>query len=475
MTSMCVETNEYLPIYNKQRSAFEKNKYLSSSERKAYLKALIKAVEANKPEIIGALNADFGVRSTEETRLSEISSSISNLEYARANVAKWMGTERRHTGIWFWPASNRLMPQPIGVVGIIVPWNYPINIALSCMASALAAGNRCIVKMSECTPNSEAVLRKIVAEVFDEDHVSIVGGDASASARFTEIPFDHILFTGSTRVGQLIMAAASKNLTPVTLELGGKSPVIVDSGYPIDHVAKKVLWGKTYNAGQTCIAPDYILLPKGTAKDFSIWMTRLFSERFPAGIASEDYTSIINRATYDRLSKLIDSEDLCADEVIQVEQPNEENISKRKFPLTLVLNPSPESRLMKEEIFGPILPVIEVDSVGDAIDFVNDRDRPLALYLFSDSGSLQDEVLYKTHAGGTTINDVLLHYLQPAQPFGGIGKSGFGTYHGYEGFRTFSHNKPIVKQRSLLGFSGVELLYPPYTKLAKSLISMMKG
>ena len=466
---------EFFNTFNEQKAAFEKHKFPSVNERRRQLKALKEALTNNSDAIISALRKDFGSRSTEETRLSEISNSIGNIEYASRHLGSWMRPRTRGTGIWFLPGENTIAPQPRGVVGIIVPWNYPINIAVSGLASAIAAGNRCMVKMSECTPASEKLLKEIIAGVFDNDHISIVGGEADAAAAFSALPFDHLMFTGSTRVGRFVMAAAAKNLTPVTLELGGKSPVIVHDQYPIDEVAKRVLWGKTYNAAQTCIAPDYALIPKGKTEEFKLWLSRHFHDHFPEGVASNDYTSIINKANYDRLNALVNEAEADGATIVRMEEPTTAHIQSRKFPLTLVLNPNLDSRVMKEEIFGPIFPIIEVDSVDAAIAFVNERERPLALYLFSNSLRLQEQVLASTHAGGVTINDVMMQYLQASQPFGGVGASGFGSYHGKEGFITFSHMKPVFRQRGIGRFTGLKLLYPPYGRIGRRLISLMGG
>lgn len=465
----------FTATFKNQKDAFESNKFPTLTQRRQHLKSLKNLLTDNSDLIIAALCKDFGNRCTEETRLSEISNSINNIDYASHKLSTWMRPQKRGTGIWFLPGENQIVPQPRGVVGIIVPWNYPINIAVSGLASAIAAGNRCMVKMSECTPATEKLLRELIASKFSSDHISIEGGEADAAATFSALPFDHLMFTGSTRVGRFVMAAAAKNLTPVTLELGGKSPVIADDKYPIDEVAKRVLWGKTYNAGQTCIAPDYALLPAGSTENFIVWISRHFRAHFPDGVASNDYTSIINKAHYDRLTALVNDAEADGARIVRLEEPKPEHVKNRKFPLTLIINPSPDSRVMKEEIFGPVLPILETDSVNDAINFVNARARPLALYLFSNSNRFQDQVLKSTHAGGVTINDVLMQYLQAAQPFGGIGSSGFGSYHGKEGFLTFSHMKPVFKQRGIGRFTGAKLLYPPYGNIGRRLISLMGG
>lgn len=475
MNEGAAQAPAFTEVLQKQRLAFEKDRNPSPASRIAKLKALAKALQDNRPKIIAALNRDFGHRPTEVTRIAEIGASVGHIEYAVKHLHGWMRPRRRGTSMWFLPGSNRIEPQPLGVVGIMAPWNYPINLAVAPLVSALAAGNRAMIKMSEYTPASTRVLQEILAPLFDESEVAVFGGDARDSSAFSALPFDHLLFTGSTHVGRMVAAAAAPNLTPLTLELGGKSPVIIDDDYSIKEAASRILWGKTFNSGQTCVAPDYILLPKGKLNDFVIEMSRHYRAQFPNGAASDDYTSVIDQRNYDRLNALLETAQAGGTKAVAMEPHSDALAAKRKFPMTLLLNPSFDSRVMREEIFGPVLPVIEVDSVDEAIQQINAGDRPLALYFFGHSERNQEKVLKGTHAGGVTINDVMLQYLQVSQPFGGVGASGYGSYHGLEGFETFSHLKSVFSQRGFGSFTGLKLLYPPYGHIGRRLIGMMGG
>ena len=458
-----------------QRAAFEQNRNPSLLKRRKALRALTHLLHGNRNKIVRALQMDFGHRSSDETRIAEIGATVGNIEYAHKHLPSWMRPRRRGTSIWFLPGSNSVQPQPLGVVGIMAPWNYPINLALSPLASALAAGNRAMIKMSEYTPESTRTLQQLLGEEFGADEVSVFGGGPAEAGYFSSLNFDHLLFTGSTAVGRKVMAAAAANLTPVTLELGGKSPVIVADDYPMEEATSRILWGKTFNAGQTCVAPDYVLLPQGGADDFVVWMSRHYRQRFPQGAVGEDYSSIIDQRNFDRLEQLVTSAQDAGARVVPMETPATALKANRKFPLTLVINPPTDSRVMRDEIFGPVLPVIEVPGLDSAIAMINSSERPLALYLFSHSEKVQDKVLRSTHAGGVTLNDVMLQYLQVAQPFGGVGASGFGRYHGREGFETFSHMKSIFTQRGMGRFTGLKLLYPPYGPIARRLTGLMGG
>jgi len=470
-----VNSSALLPIFEAQQQAFAQNRNPAWETRIKHLKQLKLMLQSNIPAFEKALSDDFGHRSSDETRVAEIAGTVANIEYTIKHLAKWMAPEGRSTSIWFKPADNKLIPQPLGVAAVMVPWNYPVNLSIVPLASALAAGNRCMIKMSELTPSTEKLLRKLLAEYFAEDHVSIIGGDSSVAAEFSSLPFDHILFTGSTNVGKKVMAAAARNLTPVTLELGGKSPVIVSKDYPLEEASQRILWGKTTNAGQTCVAPDYALIPRGKTDDLKVWMSRHFRTMFPKGADSPDYTSIIDEVNFIRLNRLIDDAEKKGAEVVRMENPTDFHQKRKKLPFTLVINPPEDSLIMKEEIFGPILIVLEVDSVDEAIDYVNDRERPLALYYFGHSESERENVLKNTIAGCVAINDVLMQYLQVSLPFGGVGSSGFGSYHGREGFDTFSHKKSVFTQRGVGRFTGTKLIYPPYTSLGRSIIKMMGG
>ncbi|AXQ30528.1 coniferyl aldehyde dehydrogenase [Solimonas sp. K1W22B-7] len=462
-------------IFNAQRMAFERDSNPPLQVRIDRLRRLHALIVENAPAIIQAVAQDFGHRSTEESRIAEIGGTVANIHYAIRNLRRWMRSRRRSTSIWFLPGSNSVLPQPLGVVGVMAPWNYPVNLAVAPLASALAAGNRAMVKMSELTPATTETLKRLIALAFDESEIAIIGGDAGVAAAFSSLPFDHLLFTGSTRVGRMVMAAAAQNLTPVTLELGGKCPVIVDADYPIEEAAHRILWGKTFNAGQTCVAPDYVLLPKGSLAAFASALSRHYLAHFPRGAGESSYSSVIDPRAYERLQSLVQGAREAGAVIQEIEQHTPDHAAARKFPLTLVINPPPDSRIMREEIFGPVLPVFEHDGLDDAIRRVNAGERPLGLYYFGRSSERQRAVLDRTVSGGVSINDVMLQFLQVDLPFGGVGASGFGRYHGQEGFETFSHLKPVFMQRGLGSFTGLKLLYPPYGNLARRLIGLMGG
>lgn len=461
-------------VFDEQMAAFRAAPSPSIDQRLAKLKKLEHLLLDNRQAIIDALMADFGHRCEEETRMAEISGSVVHIRYAIKHLAKWMRPESRDTSIWFLPGKNHIQAQPLGVVGIMSPWNYPINLAVAPLASALAAGNRAMIKMSEFTPHSNAALQEILAREFDRSEVAIFTGEADQAAQFSQLPFNHLLFTGSTGVGRRVMAAAAKNLTPLTLELGGKSPVIISETYSIEEAAERILWGKQFNAGQTCVAPDYILLPKGQSENFRIWMARKFADMHPDGCQSKDYSAVINDRNRSRLEGLLEDAAKNGAKICSLD-PENGNEDPRKLAPTLVINPDFDSRIMQEEIFGPLLPVIEMEDIESCIDYINTGERPLALYYFGHSEKEKQIILKRTHSGSVSINEVLVQYLQASQPFGGVGASGFGSYHGKEGFRTFSHMKPVFQQRGIGGFTGLKLLHPPYNNFSRKLIEMMGG
>lgn len=443
----------------------------SKSDRGKSLRVLESLVNSNRRQIQEAVTADFGCRASQETYIAEIVGSINSLRYARRHLGRWMRPRRRSTGIWYLPGSNRVIPQPKGVVGIMAPWNYPIHLVFAPLAAAIAAGNRVMIKMSELTPNTAALISERIAENFDTDQIWVTGGDADEAKAFSNLPFDHLLFTGSTAVGRHVMAAAAANLTPVTLELGGKSPVLVDGTYPIERAAERVAWGKLFNASQTCVAPDYVLVPSGSAGLFSEAILEATAKLYPDSAGSEDYTSIIDADHLDRLNQLVKDATAKGAKLVQTPMPAGDH---GKFPLSLLLNTTADMRVQDEEIFGPILPIIEYDTPAQAISYINARPRPLALYLFTENAGFRRRVLTETVSGGVTVNDTLLHYLQDDLPFGGSGASGMGSYHGREGFDTFSHLKGVFQQRDLAGRTGAQLLYPPYGHVADALVRMMR-
>lgn len=459
-------------VFSAQKAAFLNAPYPSYADRMAHLSALSKAIAQNKHALIAAIDQDFGCRSQTETVLTEILGSHGAIHYMKQNLRKLMKGRGRHTGLWSLPASNYVIAQPLGVVGIMAPWNYSLHLAVSPLACALAAGNRAMVVMSEQTPNLCALFASIIAEVFDEDHVAVFkGGDISP--KFAELPFDHLLFTGSTRVGKLIAQAAAKNLTPVTLELGGKSPAIVAPDYNVEEAAKRISWAKVYNAGQTCIAPDYVLVPKGQAEKFAQAALAKFNKGY-SGLEDKDLTSIINERFYDRLCAMVADAESKGAEVMRPDGLEPKLVDgSYKMPLTVVLNAPEDCKMMQEEIFGPVLPVIEYETLDEAISYINARNRPLSLYVYSHDGGTRINVLRNTVSGSAGINDALLQYIQEDMAFGGVGMSGQGSYHGKEGFDTFSHLKSVFQQRGIGNFAGIKLLHPPYGGMSRLLLRMM--
>jgi coniferyl-aldehyde dehydrogenase len=462
-------------IFRAQRAAFEKDRYPSVEKRIDRLQRLRNAIKAKRDVIIEAISRDFGHRSTEESRVAEIAGTCANLDYALANVKKWMRPRSRSTSIWFMPGKNVVVPQPVGVVGVMSPWNYPVNLAIAPLASALAAGNRAMVKMSELTPETTKVLQTLLGQALDTSEVAIIGGDVSVAAEFSSLPFGHLLFTGSTRVGRMVMQAAAANLTPVTLELGGKCPVVIADDYSMEEAARRILWGKTFNAGQTCVAPDYVMVPKGKTQLFADAICRSYDERFPEGAMGTSYSSIIDDRNFARLQGLLEDAMRGGARVRPAEVISSGHVNARKMPLTLVTGAALDSRVMQQEIFGPLLPIVEYQTLGEARDRINAGENPLGLYFFGKSSDARDGFLTDTLSGGAAVNDVMLQFLQVDLPFGGVGASGFGRYHGREGFETFSHLKPVFIQRGFGTFTGLKLLYPPYGPIARRLIGLMGG
>ena len=447
-------------IFEEQRQAFRRNPMPSLTERRENLKRLKKSLLVHEDRIIEAIDRDFGCRSRDETRIAEVMPSVQGINYTLKHLDQWMKPSKRKVSALFQPATNRVQYQPLGVVGVIVPWNYPLFLAVGPLVAALAAGNRVMIKMSEFTPHTSALFAELMDLTFPQDLVAVINGEADVAADFSSRPFDHLLFTGSTAVGKIVMRAAAENLTPVTLELGGKSPAIISTDIPMEDAAHRLAFGKAFNAGQTCVAPDYVLCPADRVQTFVDEFRDQFAGMFPNLRDNDDYTSIINERQYKRLQGYLEDARNKGAELIEI-NPARENLKDgtRKMPITLVLNPTDEMDLMQEEIFGPILPVVSYDSIADAIQYVNDRPRPLSLYYFGYEREMQDHVLEQTHSGGVCINDTLMHVAQDDLPFGGIGTSGMGNYHGKEGFMTFSHAKAVFSKQK---FNSSKFVYPPY-------------
>ncbi|HLR17098.1 MAG TPA: coniferyl aldehyde dehydrogenase [Alcanivoracaceae bacterium] len=469
MTSITVEaaTQELQKILAAQREAYGKNPYPSLQERRASLDKLDAVVRNNVDLITATLNEDFGSRSEDETKIAEILTTLEGIKYYRKRIRRWMKPERRGLGLMGFPGEATVVHQPLGVIGVIVPWNYPVYLALGPLLAALAAGNRVMIKMSEFTPKTGEMLKKLLAEVFPEDHVAVINGELEVATAFSSLPFDHILFTGSTAVGRHIMRAAANNLTPVTLELGGKSPAIIGEDYPMKDAVERIAFGKCFNAGQTCVSPDYLLCPEQRIDEFVQEFIAQVSAMYPTIVNNPDVTSIINQRQHDRLqSNLADAEAKGA-KIIRVNPANESFENTRKMPYTLVLNVTDEMKIAQEEIFGPIMLVYGYKTLEEAVAHVNARPRPLALYYFDWSNERANYVIAHTHSGGVCINDTMSHVAIDDLPFGGVGDSGMGQYHGREGFLTFTKPKSVFRKGRI---NGTAMLLPPFNRKTHEMV-----
>jgi coniferyl-aldehyde dehydrogenase len=443
-----------------QQNAFQADMSPSPAVRLDRLQRLNLLVESHAQEFAAAISRDFGTRSPIEIRITETLFLQSGIRHAIRNLAGWMKARRVSTALAYRPGRSMIMRQPLGVVGIISPWNYPLQLALAPLIGALAAGNRAILKPSELTPAFSQALASAIAKIFAVDEVSVVTGDASVGKQFAALPFDHLVFTGSTAVGREVAQAAARNLTPVTLELGGKSPAIIDASCNLESVIDRIAWGKLINAGQTCIAPDYMLVPRNEVDRFVAQLRASMERLYPKFRSNPDYSGIISERHLRRLRELIEDARGRGATVIEVE-PLDSTLAAggRQLPPTLLLNVNDSMRVMSEEIFGPILPIVPYDTLAEALAYINARERPLALYWFGQNSAARDQVLAGTIAGGVSINDTLLHIAQEGLPFGGVGASGQGHYHGEFGFRQFSKEKPVFIQSR---FSGGGIIRPPY-------------
>ena len=436
--------------------------------RRDRLDRLARMIFAWQERFAAAISQDFGNRSPVVTTLADIVPTRAALRHARRHLKGWMRPRRVSLSWTGQPGSAQILRQPLGVVGIIAPWNYPLNLMLSPLVGALAAGNRAMLKPSELTPHFSEVLEAAVREFFAEDEVAVVTGGPEVAAAFSAAPFDHLIFTGSTSVGRRVAEAAARNLTPVTLELGGKSPAIIDASADLDRAVPRLIWGKLLNSGQTCVAPDYALVPRDRVEAFIAAARTAAEKQYPAFAANADYTTIISDRHFDRLVRL--SEEARAKGATVIELVAGTDASRRILAPVVVTGVDDSMSLMQEEIFGPILPVIPYETLDEALAFINGRDRPLALYWFGSDRGAEQRVLNGTIAGGVTINDTILHLAQDNLPFGGVGASGYGAYHGEAGFVALSKEKPVLRQSRL---SAVALLYPPYGRIASMLLKVL--
>ena len=450
-------------LLSRQRAAFRADPMPSAEARIRRLGDLHQLLLDEQQAIVAAISADFGNRSADETLLAEIMPCLHGIAYARKRLRKWMKPSRRAVGLQFQPASAQVVYQPLGVIGVIVPWNYPLFLALGPAIGALSAGNRVMIKMSESTPATSRLLKTLLAKIYPEDLVAVVEGDVEVGIAFSRLPFDHLLFTGATGIGRQVMRAAAENLVPVTLELGGKSPAIISAEAPMEQAAERIAWGKTLNAGQTCIAPDYVLVPQARLQAFLDAYREAVQRFYPTLENNPDYTAVINPRQLARLNDYLSDAEARGATLLPLFPQSQGT----RLAHTLLLEVNDEMRVMQDEIFGPLLPVIPYGSLDEALDYVNARPRPLALYFFGYDKDEQHRVLAQTHSGGVCLNDTLLHVAQDDLPFGGIGASGMGHYHGYEGFLTFSKAKAVFSKPR---FNAARMIYPPYGKAIQKLV-----
>ncbi len=458
-------------VLEMQRAAFNADMVPAAAVRRERLGRLYAMVADNEPAILDAINADFGGRARQEMVLTELFIVLSAIRQQRRKLARWMRPRRVATPLHMLPGSSRIMPQPLGVIGNIVPWNYPCQLALVPAAAALAAGNRVMIKPSELTPAFSRLLAQLAAQYFAPAELAVVEGGVEVSRDFAALPFDHLIFTGSTAVGRQVAVAAAHNLTPVTLELGGKSPAIIDESCDLAEAAPRLAFGKLFNAGQTCVAPDYALVPRARVEEFVREVAAAATAMYPQFAGNAQYTSIISERHFLRLEKLVREAEEQGARVVRLGGTEAGQAGERRMAPVLLLDVTPEMAVMREEIFGPLLPVVPYDTLQQAIAFINQRERPLALYWFGRERRNCTKVLHSTISGGVTINDALWHAAQENLPFGGVGASGTGAYHGEHGFLAFSKQKPIYRQARLNGFG---LFRPPYGRVFDTLAGFLK-
>ena len=459
--------NEAQRVFSLQREAYLRAPYPSYQERLERLGKLEQILLENKDAIAAAIHEDFGHRSEHESMMLELFTCIDGIRHTKKKLRKWMKPQRRAVSILFATGKNQVIPQPKGVVGIVSPWNYPLFLTVSPLTGIIAAGNRAMIKMATNSQRLCALLAEKVAEKFDESELAILPG--VRGSEFSSLPYDHLIFTGSADAGRTVMQSAAENLTPVTLELGGKSPTIVCDDFDVKEAASRILYAKLVNAGQTCLAPDYLFLPTAKRDAFVAAAKEIVEHRYP-DTNDTSYTSVIDEKSYRRLRETLDDAAAKGATLVPLVPGAEFNDVHRKLPPHLVLDVTDDMRIMQEEIFGPLFPVKTYDSLDDVLEYVNVRDRPLGLYFFTHDKATEQKLLYGTISGGVTVNNCVFHVAQHDMPFGGVGASGMGHYHGHEGFLEFSKLRPVFTSPKV---DGLSMFYPPYTKMHSRLIDLL--
>ena len=467
-----VAIDDLARLHRLQREAFARERYPSLAVRRDRLRRLLELTRRHERAIVDAIDADFGSRSAHETRLAELLIVANGIRDALRDLKHWMRPRRVATPLALLPGRGEILPQPLGVIGIIAPWNYPFQLAMAPATGALAAGNRVLVKPSEITPRTSALLREIVSTAFAEDELAVVTGGADVGAAFASTKFDHLFFTGSTQVGRKVARAAAEQLVPVTLELGGKSPALFAADADLDVAVPRFVAGKLFNAGQTCIAPDYALVPSAWRDDFVKRVIATIERFYPTLADNPDYTAIVDSRHYERLRGLVDDARMRGAQVIEV-NPGSEALdpARRKLAPVIIAGADDALAVMQQEIFGPLLPIETYEDIDEAIARIARRPSPLAFYYFGRDAALRERVMRETLAGGVTVNDTLWHFGHEDLPFGGVGDSGIGAYHGERSFLTFSNQKSIFHQPRL---APARLLWPPYGRTFDRLLAVLR-
>lgn len=455
-------------LLEQQKLAYLRHPVPTAKERIDRLARLKRVLVKYQDQIAEAINLDYGNRAVMETKIGELLTSLEQIKYYSKHLTAWMKPSKRHISVLHQPAKGWVQYQPMGVIGIITPWNYPLLLSVGPLICALAAGNHAMIKISSASPNFGRVLESALAEAFPQELVAVVNGGGVISDAFSHLPFDKMIFTGSTSVGKTVMAAAAQNLVPVILELGGKSPALVHASMDMKDVAQRIAVGKLWNAGQTCVAPDYMFLPKGKTAEFMEHFEQFVTEMYPHIRDNQDYTSIINDKQYRRLQGYLEDARERGANIIEINPQSENVTATRKMAPTVLTNVSPDMQIMQNEIFGPVLPILEYEQIDDVIEFINSRPRPLALYYFDFDQARADYVAQRTHSGHFGLNTVLTHVAQDDLPFGGVGASGMGKYHGPEGFFSLSHERSVMSNPKLY---SLKFILPPFDKPIHRLIS----
>ena len=454
-------------ILDRQKKSYIDEGVVTAETRIDRLDRAINILKKHGPALSEAMAADFGHRSLDQSKMTDIDGAIGPLEHAKKHLRGWMKSERRKVmfPLGIFGARGRIDYQPLGVVGNISPWNFPVQLTFSPLAGIFAAGNRTMIKPSEFTAQTSELMKQCFAEEFDETEVFVCTGGPDVGGAFSRLPFDHLLFTGATSIARHVMRAAAENLVPVTLELGGKSPVVIGRSANLELAATNIMAGKTMNAGQICLAPDYVFLPEESQDEFVEHARASVEKMFPDIKDNDDYTSIVNERHYERLNGYIEEARDKGARVVEINPANEDFSQQQhhKIPPTIILDPSDDMQVMQDEIFGPVLPVKKYKDIKESVDYINEHDRPLGLYYFGENKSEENHVLTHTTSGGVTVNDVIMHVAQEDLPFGGVGPSGMGSYHGYDGFKTFSHAKSVYTQSKTVSKLAAAMR-PPYKK-----------